>query len=352
MKIAIPRERKTLEGRVALTPEAVFTLIEAGHDVYVESEAGQLSGYSNQNYQELGAYISQNLEDIYQADLIVKVKEPMPQELALLKPSQKLFCYLHLAAYPKVLKQLLDKKVTALAFETLTVNGTLPLLAPMSAIAGRLSVQLAMQYLQQNQGGVGVLLGGDFNVYQRGCVVVLGAGIAGTQAALLAAALGAKVYVLDKSQAALDFLLTQDARIYTDIFSEAKLQQLLPNADVVIGAVLVKGANAPKLLTLALQQKLAKGRVMVDIAIDQGGCIEGIQATDWQQPIYWKDGLGYIAVTNMPAAVPRTATQLLSTAILPYVLALARGELLTNAALQSAIAVDNGQIVHPALKKP
>lgn len=350
MRIGIPRERKILEARVALTPKAVFALIKAGHDVYIENEAGQLSGYTNQNYQEAGAHIAAGLEDIYQADLIVKVKEPTPEELILLKPSQKLFCYLHLAAYPKVLKQLLNNKVTALAFETLTVNGALPLLAPMSAIAGRLAVQLAMQYLQKNQGGAGVLLGGDFNVYQRGCVLVLGAGIAGSQAALLAAALGTKVYVLDKSQAALDKLLKQDKRICVDIFSEDKLQQILPKADAVIGAVLVKGANAPKLLTLDLQQKLAKGRVMVDIAIDQGGCIEGIQATDWQQPIYWKNGLGYIAVTNMPAAVPRTATQLLSNAILPYVLALANGELLTNQALQSAIAVNNGQIVHTALK--
>lgn len=350
MKIAIPRERKTLEGRIALTPEAVFALVKAGHEVYIESEAGQLSGYTNQSYQEAGAHISPNLEAIYQADLIVKVKEPTPEELILLKPFQKIFCYLHLAAYPKVLKQLLDKKVTALAFETLTINEHLPLLAPMSAIAGRLAIQLAMQYLQKNQGGAGVLLGGDFNVYQRGCVLVLGAGIAGSQAALLAAALGTKVYVLDKSQAALDKLLKQDKRICVDIFSEDKLQQILPKADAVIGAVLVKGANAPKLLTLDLQQKLAKGRVMVDIAIDQGGCIEGIQATDWQQPIYWKNGLGYIAVTNMPAAVPRTATQLLSNAILPYVLALANGELFTNQALQSAIAVNNGQIVHTALK--
>ncbi len=350
MKIAIPRERKTLEGRIALTPQAVSALVEAGHEVYIENEAGQLSGYTNQNYQEAGAHISADLASIYQADLIVKVKEPMPQELALLNSSQILFCYLHLAAYPQVLQQLLEKKVTALAFETLTVNEKLPLLSPMSAIAGRLAVQLAMQYLQKNQGGAGVLLGGDFNVYQRGCVLVLGAGIAGSQAALLASALGANVYVLDKSQAALDALLVQDKNIQAAIFDESFLAELLPSVDVVIGAVLVKGANAPKLLSQHLQQKLAKGRVMVDIAIDQGGCIDGIQATDWQQPIYWKNGLGYIAVTNMPAAVPRTATQLLSNAILPYVLALARGDLATHDALQTAIAVNNGQIVHPALK--
>lgn len=351
MKIGIPRERKTLEGRIALTPQAVSSLIALGHEVFVETQAGAMSAYDDQSYMNVGAQIVSDLYAVYQADLIVKVKEPTEQELDLLTPSKIVFCYLHLVAYPKVLKQLLDKKVTALAFETLTVNNQLPLLAPMSAIAGRLAMQLAVQYLQQNNGGAGVLLGGSFNTNQRGQVVVLGAGIAGTQAALLASALGATVYVLDKSQAALDVLMAQDNNVQGHIFSTEKLQKLLPKTDAVIGAVLIKGANAPKLLSKDLQQLLPKGRVMVDIAIDQGGCIEGIKATDWQQPIYWQDGLGYIAVTNMPAAVSRTATQLLSNAILPYVQALARGELDSNTILQSAIAVNNGQIIHSALKK-
>ncbi len=350
MKIAIPRERKTLEGRVALTPDAVDLLIKAGHDVILEHDAGANSGYLNHEYQAVGAAIVQSLAEVYQADLIVKVKEPMPDELALLKPQQLLFCYLHLAAYPQVLAGLLQNQVTALAFETLTVNQRLPLLAPMSAVAGRIAMQLAIQYLQKNYQGAGILLGGSFNIYHRGKVLVLGAGVAGSQAALMASALGAEVFVFDKSLEALDALYQKDPHIHVELFDVNKINHLLTDIDVVIGAVLVKGANAPKVLSMAQQQLLAKGRVIVDIAIDQGGCVEGIEATDWQQPAYQKNGLSYIAVSNMPAAVPRTATQLLSQAITPYVLALANGKLATDAVLQTAIAVQEGKIVHPALQ--
>lgn len=350
MKIAIPRERKILEGRIALTPNAVAILVQAGHDVVIEKDAGVNSGYQDIEYHQIGAHIVDDIDTIYQADLVVKVKEPMPEELALLKPSQLLFCYLHLAAYQNILKQLLNKKVTALAFETLTVNQYLPLLAPMSAIAGRIAMQLAIQYLQKNHQGAGVLLGGEFNKANCGKVMVLGAGVAGSQAALMAAALGAEVFVFDKSMAALEKLHQKDKHLKVQLYDESVINQLLPTIDAVIGAVLIKGANAPKVLSIAQQQLLAKGRVIVDIAIDQGGCIEGIKATDWQQPAYQEKDLTYIAVSNMPAAVPRTATQLLSEAILPYVLCLANGELATNSILQSAIAVDKGQIVHEALK--
>ncbi|HNA22359.1 MAG TPA: alanine dehydrogenase [Agitococcus sp.] len=350
MKIAIPRERKTLEGRVALTPDAVELLIKSGHELILEQDAGLNSGYQNQDYQAVGAKIVENLADVYQADLIVKVKEPMPEELTLLKPQQLLFCYLHLAAYPRVLTALLQQQVTALAFETLTVNQRLPLLAPMSAVAGRIAVQLAIQYLQKNHQGAGVLLGGHFNIYHRGKVLVLGAGVAGSQAALMASALGAEVFVFDKSLEALDALYQKDSNLQVQLFDTHKISQLLASIDVVIGAVLIKGANAPKVLSIAQQQLLAKGRVIVDIAIDQGGCIEGIAATDWQQPAYQKNNLTYIAVSNMPAAVPRTATQLLSQAITPYVLALANGKLATDTVLQTAIALQDGKIIHSALQ--
>lgn len=350
MKIAIPRERKTLEGRVALTPDAVELLIKAGHTVMIEHDAGIHSGYSNQDYQAMGANIAQTLEAVYQAELIVKVKEPTPKELTLLKPQQLLFCYLHLAAYPHVLNALLQQQITALAFETLTVNHRLPLLAPMSAIAGRIAMQLAMQYLQKNHQGAGVLLGGDFNISHRAKVLVLGAGVAGSQAALMASTLGAEVFVFDTSSAALEVLSQKDTRLQVQLFNDAKISALLASIDAVIGAVLVKGANAPKVLSIKQQQLLAKGRVLVDIAIDQGGCIEGIQATDWQQPAYQNNGLTYIAVSNLPAAVPRTATQLLSQAISPYVLALANGQLIVDTALQSALAVSDGRVVHDALK--
>ncbi len=350
MKIAIPRERKILEGRIALTPNAVKMLIQAGHQVIIEKDAGVNSGYQDIEYQQLGAYIVDDIALVYQSDLVVKVKEPMPEELALLKPQQLLFCYLHLAAYPHLLTNLLQQQVTALAFETLTVNQRLPLLAPMSAIAGRIAVQLAIQYLQKNHQGAGVLLGGDFNNTNCGKVMVLGAGVAGSQAALMAAALGADVFVFDKSIDALEKLLLKDQRLKVQLYDELVINQLLPTIDAVIGAVLIKGANAPNVLSTAQQQLLPKGRVIVDIAIDQGGCIEGIRATDWQQPAYQENQLNYIAVSNMPAAVPRTATQLLSDAILPYVIALANGELATNAILQTAVAVNDGKIVHEALK--
>ncbi len=348
MMIGIPRERKLLEGRIALTPKAVAELVANHHVVLIETNAGLKSGYYNSDYLAVGGQIVQNLTDVYRAELVVKVKEPVIEEINLLRKNQILFCYLHLAANPDVLKALLRQHVTALAFETLTVNGHLPLLAPMSAIAGQLAVHLSAQYLQQINGGAGVLLGGVMGT-AKGRVVVLGAGVAGNHAALMASALGAEVYVLDKSQEALNHLKRQNSSIFTALFSEEALAALLPQTDVVIGAVLIKGANAPRLLTKNLQALLAKGRIIVDIAIDQGGCVEDIQATDWQQPTYWRNDIGYIAVTNLPGAVPRTSAQALSEVILPYVQNIARGELSHDAILQSAIAVKDGKIVHPAL---
>lgn len=348
MIIGIPRERKLLEGRIALTPHAVAALVKNNHVVLIETQAGLKSGYDDADYLVVGGQIVDSLVAVYEAELVVKVKEPTEQEVNLLRKDQLLFCYLHLAAYPSLLQSLLSQQVTALAFETLTVNNFLPLLAPMSAIAGQLSMQLAMHYLQSIHGGAGVLLGGVLGT-ATGRVVVVGAGVAGRHAALMAAAIGAEVYVLDKSLAALDYLKQQNSTIHTLVFSEQVLAQLLPQTDVIIGAVLIKGANAPRLLTHELQQLLPEGRVIVDIAIDQGGCVEGIQPTDWQQPIYWLNGRGYVAVTNMPAAVPRTATQALSSVILPYVQKVAAGDLATDAILQTAVAVKAGNIIHPAL---
>ena len=348
MKIGIPRERKLLEGRIALTPTAAASLVQQGHQLLVEVNAGLKSGYSNQQYISAGAQIVADLTMVYSADLIIKVKEPIAEEIHLLRQHQLLFCYLHLAAYPEVLAGLLKQKTTALAFETLTVDGRLPLLAPMSAIAGRLAMQLAIYYLQQNNNGMGILLGGVMNT-PKGVVVVLGAGVAGSHAAALALAFGAEVYVFDRSEQALAALTQQHPQVHAEIFSEARLAELLPQTDIVIGAILIKGANAPKILTQALQQRLNKGSIIIDIAIDQGGCVEGIRATDWQQPIYWQAGIGYIAVTNMPGAVPRTSTQALSAAILPYVQKIAAGALAIDAELQSAIAVRDGKVIHSAL---
>ncbi|PTQ88311.1 alanine dehydrogenase [Agitococcus lubricus] len=350
MRIGIPKERKLLESRIALTPSAVATLVLQGHQVFVEQGAGQGSGYHDSDYLAIGAQIAPNLAAVYVNELVVKVKEPTVEELTLLRPRQILFCYLHLAAYPQVLSALLAKKVTGLAFETLTVNQRLPLLAPMSAIAGRLAVQLGSQYLQKQYGGAGVLLSGSGYAQDAGRVMILGAGVAGSQAALLAHALGAEVYVFDRYAPALSALSAQQAAIHTYLYDAEHITQLLAHVDLVIGAVLITGAQAPTLLTQAQQQCLAKGRVIIDIAIDQGGCVEGIHATDWQQPIYWREGIGYIAVTNMPAAVPRSSTQALSAAILPYVLQVAHQELAENPILQTAINVENGIIKHDALR--
>lgn len=351
MLIGIPRERKTLEGRIALTPAAVADLIADGHRVRIEDDAGVGSGYHNSDYLAVGADVGNKPADIYASELVVKVKEPTAEEIMWLGKGQLLFCYLHLAAYPAVLHGLLQQQVTALAFETLTVDNRLPLLAPMSAVAGRLAVMLGMQYLQQTNGGAGILLGGVMNIGATGRVVVLGAGVAGSQAALLAAAIGAEVYVLDKSPAALANVSRHNLLLHAVLYDEQVLMSLLPTSDLVIGAVLIKGANAPHILTRQHQQLLGQGRIVIDIAIDQGGCVEGIQATDWRQPIYWRDGIGYIAVSNMPGAVPRTSTQALSQAILPYVRQLAAGRLKDSPELQSALAVDQGRIVHPALQE-
>jgi alanine dehydrogenase len=349
MKIGIPRERKALEGRVALVPAAVRELTADGVRVLVESGAGTKAGFADADFMEAGAGIVSSLEEIYACDLVVKVKEPQPEEFALLRPGLQLFCYLHLAACPEVLRQLLDKQVTAFAFETLTIGGRLPLLAPMSAIAGRIAVQIGMHYLQQPEGGAGLLLGGVMNT-PPGKVVVLGAGTAGSHAAIMASALGADVWVLDQSEAALEALHSQHRSINCLRYDERALAMLLPDADLLIGAVLLPGAEAPRLVSRALLAKMPKGRVVVDIAIDQGGCIEGIRATDWRAPLYWEDGLGFAAVTNMPGAVPRTSAQALSRAILPHVRFLGTGDWKKDKIFQSALATENGQIRHPALR--
>lgn len=347
MKIGIPRERKLLEGRIVLTPQAVSELVKAGHQVWVEAGAGFLSGYADNDYREVGAQIAATLEQIYSCDLVVKVKEPQSEELRLLQPQQQLFCFLHLAAYPEVLQGLLQHRVHAYAFETLVANQRLPLLAPMSAVAGRLAIQLALYYLQQPYGGAGVLLGGIEHTH-RGRVVILGGGVAGRHAAQLALAMGAEVCVLDRSMPVLQQLVVDMPELNALLYTPEQLAELLPETDILIGAVLLLGASAPRLVTPELLALMPKGRIVVDIAIDQGGCVAGIKPTNWQQPIYWQDGLGFIAVTNLPGAVPRTSTQALSQAVLPYVLKLAMGDV---ESLASAVAVKDGHIVHPALLK-
>lgn len=344
--IGIPRERKALEGRVVLTPAAVQALVRAGHAVHVETAAGVLSGYSDDDYRAAGAQIAGSGAELYaRATLIVKVKEPLPEEWPWLRPDHQLFCFLHLAADPVLTRSLLDTELTAYAFETLEIDGRLPLLAPMSQIAGRLAVQLGMHYLEQPQGGAGILLGG-ITGSSPGRVLVLGAGNAGRAAAQLAHALGAEVEVLERLPALLDALAPIAE---TGLVSLARLRLALARADLVVGAVLLPGAEAPRVISRELLACLCPGRVVVDIAIDQGGCVEGIRPTSWREPAYRENGLTFIGVTNLPGAVPRTATEALSAVVLPRVLELAAGD--TQAPWwASALALSAGRIRHAALR--
>lgn len=350
MEIGIPRERKAREGRVALTPEACAALVAAGHRVVVEQEAGTLSGYNDDDYIDSGCEIAPDNRDLYAScQLVVKVKEPVAVDLEHLRPDHLLFCYLHLAAEPALLQHLLHIGLAAYAFETLAADGRLPLLAPMSAVAGKLAVQLGMRFLEQGQGGAGVLLGGVGGT-APGRVVVIGAGVAGGHAAQVAVAVGAEVWVFDRSEVALQRLARELPGIMPALADPAAITEALKRADLLIGAVLLPGAAAPRVVSRDMLRHLPPGRVVVDISIDQGGCIEGIRPTDWEHPSYTEGGRTFVAVTNMPGAVPRTSTQALSQAILPYVLELASGAMGPASALPTALAVQAGQLIHPALK--
>lgn len=350
MKIGVPKETKRMEGRVSLVPSAVAELVRQGGMVYVQQGAGLLSGFEDSHYLQAGAVVVENAQMLYAlAELIVKVKEPIADDLKYLRAEHSLFCYLHLAANQNLLNELLRIGLLALAFETVQEQGVLPLLAPMSEIAGRVAVQSGAHLLHGSLGGRGVLLGGT-GTTGRGQVVVLGAGTAGTYAALEAANLGAQVLVFDLNPEALKRLRQMSPNITGYYSSVQDIEACLPHTDLLIGAVLLPGRAAPKLVTRAMVKKMPAGSVIVDIAIDQGGCIETMRATDYQNPTFVEEGVIHMGVTNMPGAVPRTASQALSTAILPYVLRLAKGQLEQYPALKGSINVNKGQLVHPALQ--
>lgn len=349
LKIGIPKETKRMEGRVSLVPSAVAELVRQHGVVYVQQGAGLLSGFDDKSYQQAGAHVVDNAKLLYeQAELIVKVKEPTADDLRFLRKDHSLFCYLHLAANRPLLDELLKIGLLALAFETVQEQGLLPLLAPMSEIAGRVAVQSGAHWLHGSLGGRGVLLGGT-GTTGRGQVTVLGAGTAGTYAALEAASMGANVTVFDLNPEALRRVRQSGANITGLYSTPQEIEALLPLTDLLIGAVLVPGMAAPKLVTRAMVRKMPPGSVIVDIAIDQGGCIETMRPTDYQNPTFIEEGVIHIGVTNLPGAVPRTASQALSTAILPYVLRLAKGQLEHSPSLKGGINVNQGQIVHPAL---
>ena len=352
MKIGIVREIKPLEGRVALIPAAAGELVAAGHHVFVEHNAGLLSGYSDVEYQAVGVTVLENAESVYQqAVLIIKVKEPIAGDLAFLTDRHILFSFLHLAAEPDLMRQLQSIGLTAIAFETVTdATGRLPLLAPMSDIAGRLATQIGANLLHQPHGGKGLLLGG-LPAAERGHVVILGGGIAGGGAATLAAALGAEVVVFDKARERLAQMRTLGDNVTALYPFPEQIEREVVKADLLIGAVLVAGERAPHLVTAKQIEMMSAGGVVVDIAVDQGGCIETTHPTTYLAPTYRVGEINHFAVTNMPGAVPRTASQALSAALIPYVLALAGPGWQQHPGLSDGVNVQAGRVCHPALQQ-
>lgn len=355
MIIGVPKEIKNHEYRVGLTTIAVKELVSAGHKVLVETNAGMGIGLTDEQYKSAGAEILKTAKEVFdKADMIVKVKEPQASEYSLLREDQILFTYLHLAPDPKQAKGLVDSKCIAIAYETVTDDrGGLPLLAPMSEVAGRMSVQVGAWMLEKSQGGEGILLGGVAGVAPAK-VVVLGGGVVGANAARMAAALGSDVTIVDRNLKRLnelDWLF--DGRLKTAFSTGAMIEKLIAKADLVIGAVLVVGASAPKLVTKAMLKSMKPGSVLVDVAIDQGGCFETSRPTTHADPYYVEDGVLHYCVTNMPGAVARTSTFALNNATLPFVLALAnkgyKQALLDDKHLMNGLNVYKGNIVHEAV---
>ncbi|GIX38428.1 MAG: alanine dehydrogenase [Silanimonas sp.] len=326
MRIGIPRETKTLEGRVALVPAACADLVRRGHEVWIEKDAGIKSGFTDDQYTALGVKVAPDAAALYEkAELVVKVKEPIEGDLQHLRRDHLLFCYLHLAAEPVLTRRLLDIGLTGVAFETVELeNGDLPLLAPMSIIAGRIGVQVGTHLLHQPMGGKGKLLGGLPST-ERGKVVVFGAGMAGGNSAALAAAGGANVVVFEKRQDRMAEMMRLGPNVTALYPYEDVVARELETADIVVGAVLVTGAKAPHVVTRKMIQGMEKGSVLVDISVDQGGCFETTRATTWKEPTYVEEGITHFAVTNMPGAVPQTSSQAICAAILPWVQKLASG---------------------------
>jgi alanine dehydrogenase len=350
MHIGIPREVKTLEGRVALVPDACAELVQAGHRVFIEARAGAASGYADDAYRAAGVEIQPDAAALYgAAGLIIKVKEPVEPDLALLRRDHLLFCYLHLAADRALTERLQAIGLTAVAFETVRAGDGLPLLAPMSAIAGRLAVQIGTYLLHRPQGGKGVLLGGVAGA-ARGRVAVIGAGTAGGNAAALAAALGAEVTVFDPDPAALARMQVLGANVTALYPHPEALTAHLPSTDLLIGATLVPGRRAAHVVTAAMIAGMAPGSVVVDISVDQGGCIETTRPTDYAEPTYTVGGVIHFAVTNMPGAVPRTATQALSAALMPYAKRIAEPDWEDDASMAAGLNIKDGQVVHPGVR--
>ena len=323
MRVGIPKEIKVKENRVACTPGGVRMLVQAGHQVLVEVGAGAGAGFPDAQYQSMGATLVRAAADAWSADLVVKVKEPVPSEYPFLRPGLVLFTYLHLAANRPLTERLLASRTTGLAYETVQVGRRLPLLEPMSEIAGRMSTIVGAHYLSKAQGGKGVLLGGVPGVLP-GKVLVIGGGTAGVNAGRMATGLGAEVTILEVDLERMRFLdISLHSAVHTLYSNEQNLVEEMPSVDLLIGAVLVPGAKAPKLIKRAMLKEMRPGSVFVDIAIDQGGCAETSHATTHEEPVFVEEDVTHYCVANMPGAYARTATQALTNVTLPYALQLA-----------------------------
>lgn len=352
MVVGVPKEIKDHEYRVSLTPDGAAILRQSGHGVWIEPFAGQGSGFSNDEYRKAGASVAGSKDEVFKrADLIVKVKEPLLSECHLFRPGQVLFTYLHLASLVDVTKELLRRKVTAIAYETTELkDGSLPMLKPMSEIAGRMSVQIGAQYLEKIHGGRGVLLGGVPGT-EPGKVVVLGAGVVGSSATRIAVGMGAQVTVINLDVERLRYLDDQyQGRIVTRAVSSASIEEAVCSADLVIGAVLVPGALAPKLVSRSLVSRMKSGSVIVDVSVDQGGCVETTRPTTHSEPVYVVDGVVHYCVANMPGIVPRTSTYALTNATLPYLLRLASDgvdrAIRADPGLAKGVNLKDGKVVH------
>ena len=338
MKIGLPKEIKDNEYRVGLTPAGVRALVDAGHTLFVQKTAGEGSGFPDEQYVKAGATLVETADDAWgEGDMVVKVKEPIAPEYPRMRENQLLFTYLHLAPEFELTKQMMERKVTGVAYETITDrHGRLPLLTPMSEVAGRMSVQVGATYLEKMNGGRGILLGGVPGVPAAN-VLIIGGGVVGTEAAKMAVGLGAKVTIIDRS---LDRLRQLDdiflSKVQTLASSRYAIEEAISHADLVIGAVLVVGAAAPKLVTRDMLHLVPQGAVLVDVAVDQGGCFETTHATTHSNPTYFEEGVLHYCVANMPGAVPRTSTFALTNATLPYALDLA------NKGFERAISDDIG----------
>ncbi|MDX2273266.1 MAG: alanine dehydrogenase [Cyanobacteriota bacterium] len=355
MQIGIPKEIKDQEFRVGLTPAGVRALSEQGHGVWVEEGAGTGAGFSDLDYQKAGAKIADSAAQVYAQEMVVKVKEPLPAEYGLLHPQLLLFTYLHLAADLTLTQALLASGATCIAYETVELaNGSLPLLMPMSVIAGRLSVQFGAHYLTRQQGGRGVLLGGIPGVHP-GRVVILGGGSVGTEAARMAVGLGARVQILDINLHRLNELeLLFGSRVELIYSTAQAVEEAVIDADLLIGAVLIPGSRAPILVSEAVVGEMRPRSVIVDVAVDQGGCIATTRVTSHTAPVYEAQGVLHYGVPNMPGAVPWTSTQALVNSTLPYVLKLAKlgvkEAMQQDPALAKGLNVQAGRLIHPAVQ--